>query len=548
MRPGLQPFRQALGAAVVAAVMLTLVLATQVSSVLAAPTPAPAALGTRIILSNPGEVVIGTSVIVTANLATLGGNPVVTGRVTLEVNGLPARASRTDATGKVDFNLPSSYVQQAATLKIRVAFAGDATRGPSTALTTIVIRPATVDVVTVPAVVGMSISLGDQEIATDGQGIASFKVSQLGRLGLTPRFDLPESSGIRVGFVRWEDNLFDAVRQVDITGDVRLTMGVRVAYRTSMRFVDPDGNVVDPSLVQSVQLETSSGPTRTVTSYNTVWLEAEVPVTRTFGLVGVPNVHRIGEVTIAGTNAVNRGQQTWEPTLDGVWTIQILLYHLDIRVEDALLKSAIRTKVTLEYPDGSMVTHDTTPDGRVSFGALPRGDYRVVVHASGIVPPSPIALSRPQDTTIRIISNVDLSIAGGVILMVITTLILLGRRHQLAALGRGGLIRSDTAGRGLAELLSKSDHGLRRRAAQVDSWAQRAATGGATAQTLGAEVSGSGPLRAALVSIFGTIDRTLQRIASNPRRRLIATVLGLAVMALLVLAMASTLVGGSLST
>ncbi len=548
MRPGLQAFRQALGAAVAAVVMLILVLVTQVSSVLAAPTPAPAALGTRITLSNPGDVVIGTSVIVSANLATLGGNPVVSGRVTMEVDGLPARASRTDAAGKVDFSLPTGYVQQAAALKIRVAFAGDNTRGPSTALTTIVIRPATVDIITVPAVAGMSISLGDQEIATDSQGIASFEVSQLGRLGLTPRFDLPESSGIRVGFVRWEDNLFEAVRPVDITGDVRLTMGVRVAYRTSMRFVDIDGNVVDPRLIQSVRLETSSGPSRTVTSYDTVWLEALVPATRTFGLVGVPNVHRIAEVTIAGTNAVNRGQQTWEPTLDGVWTVEILLYHLDIRVEDALLKSAIQTTVTLEYPDGSTVTHDTTSDGRVSFGALPRGDYRIVVHASGIVPPSPIALSRPQDTTIRIISNVDLSIAGGVILMVITTLILLGRRHQLAALGRVGLIRTDTAGRGLAELLSKSDHGLRRRAAEADSWVRRAATGGATAQTLGAEVSGSGPLRAALVSIFGTIDRTLQTIVANRRRRLIATVLGLAVMALLVLAMASTLVGGSLST
>ena len=534
--------------AAAASLVVVLLLASHVSPVVAAPAPAPAVLGTRITLSNPGEVVIGTSVIVTATLETLGGNPVVNGRVTMDVNGLPARASRTDATGKINFTLASDYVKQASTLKIRVVFAGDATRGPSSALTTIVIRPATIDVVTVPAVVGMSISLGDQELVTDSQGIASFEVSQLGRLRLTPRFDLPESSGIRVGFVRWEDDLFEAVRTVDITGDVRLTMGVRVAYRTSMRFVDSDGNAVDPSLIQSVQLETSSGPSRTITSYDTVWLEAEVPVRRTFGLVGVPNVHRMSEVTIAGTNVVNRGQQTWEPTLNGVWTVEILLYHLDIRVEDALLNSAIQTRVTLEYPDGSMVTHDTSADGRVSFGALPRGDYRIVVHASGIVPPSPIALSRPQDTTIRIISNVDLSIAGGAVLMVITSLILLGRRHQLAALGRVGLVRTDSAGRGLVELLSKSDHGLRRRAAQADAWAQRTATGRATVQTLGAEVSEAGPLRAALVSIFGTIDRIISGFSSNPRRRLIGTAIGLALMAVLVLAMASTLVGATPST
>jgi len=51
-----------------------------------------------------------------------------------------------------------------------------------------------------------------------------------------------------------------------------------------------------------------------------------------------------------------------------------------------------------------------------------------------------------------------------------------------------------------------------------------------------------------LVALFGSVDRVLQRILGNPRRRLIATAIGLAVMALLVLAMASTLLGASPST
>jgi len=547
MRTTVRRFGRAFGAAMTGAIMLAVLFASQTSQVMAANPPAPV-LGTRITLSNPGDVVIGTTVVVTANLTTLGGNGLPTSRITMEVNGVLARATRTDATGKVDLSLSSDYVKSAVTLKIRVAYAGDSTHGPSAGLTTIVIRPATIDVVTVPAIVGMSITLGDQEILTDAQGTATFAVNELGRLRLTPRFDLPESSGIRVGFVRWNDDVYDPVRTVDIAGDVRLTLGVRLAYRTSIRFVDPDGNVVDPSLIQSVQMETSSGPTRTVTSYDEVWLEAEVPVKRTFGLVGVPNVHRVSEVTIAGTNVVNRGQQTWAPTLDGVLTVEVLLYHLDIRVEDALLKSAILTKVTLEYPDGTTVTHDTTADGKVSFGALPRGDYRVVVHASGIVPPSPIALSRPQDTTIRIISNTDMSIAGGLILLVILSLVVLGRGHQLVALGRAGLVRSDSAGRGFAQLMSRSDRGVQSTAQRADAWVQRRTSVSRSAQASDSTVAAPGPLRDVLVALFGSVDRVLQRTLVDPRRRLIATAIGLAVMALLVLAMASTLLGASPAT
>ena len=547
MRATVRRFGQAFGVAMAGAILIIL-FTSQASLVMAANPPAAPVLGTRITLSNPGDVVIGTTVSVTANLATLGGNPLASTRVTMDINGVLVRATRTDGAGQVDLSLSSDYLKRAATLNIRVAFAGDSTHGPSAALTTIVIRPATIDVVTVPAVVGMSITLGDQELLTDAQGTATFAVGDLGRLPLTPRFDLPESSGIRVGFVRWNDDVYDPVRTVDITGDVRLTLGVRLAYRTSLRFVDPDGNVVDPSLIQSVQMETSSGPTRTVTSYDEVWLEAEVPVKRTFGLVGVPNIHRVGEVLIAGTNVVNRGQQTWKPTLDGVWTVEILLYRLDIRVEDALLKSAIVTKVTLEYPDGTKVTHDTTSDGRVSFGALPRGDYRIVVHASGIVPPSPIALSRPQDTTIRIISNMDLSIAGGLILAVIMALVVLGRRHQLVALGRAGLVRSDSAGRGFAQLMSRSDRGVHRTAERADTWVQQRASVSTSAQATDATVAAPGPLRDVLVAMFGSVDRLLQRILEDPWRRLIATVVGLAVMALLVLAMASTLLGATPTT
>ena len=164
---------------------------------------------------------IGTAVAVTARLTTPGGDGIAAGRITLEINGVLARATRTDAAGQVDLSISSDNLKTAATLEIRVSYAGDSTHGPSAAVTTIVVRPARIEVVTVPAVAGMAISFGVQEALTDDQGVAHFEVGALGRQVMTPHFDLPEASGIRLGFVRWEDDVFDAVRTIDIAGDAR---------------------------------------------------------------------------------------------------------------------------------------------------------------------------------------------------------------------------------------------------------------------------------------------------------------------------------------
>jgi hypothetical protein len=544
-------------APVVAALFLAAALVVGLAAVAGAPsvdaagpTNAPALIGTRIKLAGPTEVKIGTSPTINATLTTAGGAAVAIARVTMDINGTPARASRTDSTGLIVFSPPSEYFTNAGTLNIHVAFAGDSTRAASSATMVMTVQPATIQVVTVPAVAGLTIGLGTNQTLTDAQGIATFIVPTVGNLRLLPTFDLAADTGQRVSFVRWEDDVFDPGRTIAVAGDAKYVLGLRIAVRSRIQFVDPEGQPVDPSIVTSVLIETSAGPARTLTSYDDVWLEAEVPVKRTFGLVAVPNQHRISDVEIAGTNVVNRGQQVWEPSLNGTFTVEVLLYHLNVRIDDALLGSPLHTDVTLEYPDGSQQTQSTDSGGNVAFKSLPRGDYTIIVHAKGIVPPAPIAMSKPQSTTIRIITNLDLSIGGGLLVGMVVLLILLGRRHQVVALARASRNVTGVAAARIDPLLGRfepvaelADRIVSPVLGGADAMLRRVAALSPSASR--PRPTAEGAITSRSTSVFAAVDERIRFVSADPRRRIVATVVGLMVMGAAVAAIALTLIGTS---
>jgi hypothetical protein len=544
-------------APVVAALFLAAALVVGLAAVAGAPsvdaagpTNAPALIGTRIKLAGPTEVKIGTSPTINATLTTAGGAAVAIARVTMDINGTPARASRTDSTGLIVFSPPSEYFTNAGTLNIHVVFAGDSTRAASSATMVMTVQPATIQVVTVPAVAGLTIGLGTNQTLTDAQGIATFIVPTVGNLRLLPTFDLAADTGQRVSFVRWEDDVFDPGRTIAVAGDAKYVLGLRIAVRSRIQFVDPEGQPVDPSIVTSVLIETSAGPARTLTSYDDVWLEAEVPVKRTFGLVAVPNQHRISDVEIAGTNVVNRGQQVWEPSLNGTFTVEVLLYHLNVRIDDALLGSPLHTDVTLEYPDGSQQTQSTDSGGNVAFKSLPRGDYTIIVHAKGIVPPAPIAMSKPQSTTIRIITNLDLSIGGGLLVGMVVLLILLGRRHQVVALARASRNVTGVAAARIDPLLGRfepvaelADRIVSPVLGGADAMLRRVAALSPSASR--PRPTAEGAITSRSTSVFAAVDERIRFVSADPRRRIVATVVGLMVMGAAVAAIALTLIGTS---
>ncbi|HEX8940912.1 MAG TPA: hypothetical protein VF763_12200 [Candidatus Limnocylindrales bacterium] len=395
------------------------------------------AVPTQVTFNAPNTAVLGTDVPVDIHVSTTGGAPVPDLRLVVAVDGKTLHSGRSDAAGHLLLTLKQVELPKAATLTLTVAFDGTAAYGPSSASQQLTIVPAAVTVTTVPAVEGLAIDLGSSTTQTDANGVAAFPIPAYGTYQLAPHLDTPADAGVRVSFLRWQDDVYTAARSIRVTGKADYILGLRVVYRGSVRFVGLDGRPVDPALVTSADFTNAAGTSFTLSSFGApVWWEAALPVRRAAGLVASPTIYRVTSVTIAGTNVVNQGQQAWTPTLDGTWTIQVLLYGLTVHTQDAIFGSPVQGRLDLVYPDGQVRETRLGPDGMASFDSLPRGTYELRLHASAITPPTPVALSRPQEASVRVLTYFDIAFVGGVLLLIVLVLFAVGRRRFTAALLR----------------------------------------------------------------------------------------------------------------
>ena len=429
-RPGALP---AIVAAAVIAVAGLGLSALAPTPTLAAPIKGPQI--TSILRADvPAQTVIGSKIAITAHLTTSAGAPIANAPVHVYLGPtLLPRADRTDGTGTVTLTIRATDLPAAGPVAVALRYLGTGTYRPSSLTATMAVQPATVRVATVPAVAGTHITLGSVVAATDTNGIATFKVPRVGAYSLTPGLDAPDAT-TRISFDRWGDGVTGRNRQLTVAGDVDLALGLVVAYHVGLSFVDPEGAAVDPSRIDSVTLVGSNGQSQTVTNYADIWLTAASSTAQQNGLAAVGNVYRIAEVSIAGSNVVNVGQQIWQPTPNGHLVVQVLLYSLTVTTSDALFGSAVQGPLDLVYPDGTVRTSQMGPSGSLSFDGLARGRYTLKLHASGLTAPTPVALSRSQQANMRIITTLDLAVGLGAGILAVVVLLLLGRRRQLAAL------------------------------------------------------------------------------------------------------------------
>ena len=90
--------------------------------------------------------------------------------------------------------------------------------------------------------------------------------------------------------------------------------------------------------------------------------------------------------------------------------IRLLLFAVRVTARDALLGFPIGSAVRLQYPNGGERREALGPRAELTLTSLPRGDYRVGVEALGISSSRPVALSRDQDVSLRVISWLDVAV------------------------------------------------------------------------------------------------------------------------------------------
>ena len=417
-------------------VMLALGLLAPASALGAAPPVVSVAVAFRA----PPDATIGSEVMVAATVRRADHAAPTGVRVGLYANGKYLSSAHADSSGNLAFRVSGAATSTAGTLNLEARFDGARGLAPARASVKLKIRPAVVTIATVPVVSGIPISIGDATATTGPDGTATISVAKVGPVSLEAHLDVVAADSVRVSFIRWGDQVYDLRRDITVRGDATFVLGLRTAYRAGVRFIDQSGTPVDPVNISRARFTSSTGGELVLTSFDGAWWEAGTAVSRTGGLQPSSTLWRLSEVEMAGTNVVNQGQQAFNPSVNGTWTINLLLFDLAVRTDDALTGGSLPGTAQLVFPDSTSRDASIAADGTATFRGLPRGSYLVKLKTDGIAPPTPIALSRSQDVTIRVISYLDIGAAVGLALLVLVALLWIGRRRQLRWLMRASAV------------------------------------------------------------------------------------------------------------
>lgn len=293
-------------------------------------------------------------------------------------------------------------------------------------------HPLMLTVQTVPAVAGVVLTLdGSRAFVSQANGMIVAEVASRGdhTLSLTlPRDD----ERTRFSFVRWSDESFQTVRQVRMHENHALSVGLQVAYRTQVVFSDPNGKSLDAARVSNVII---SGPDAEVVKLDDpsapMWLHTPLPAKHmgdnSLHVAAVP--YALSRVDYDGLNVASDGQERYLPVAGGTWVVHLRLYRLTLRARDALFGTSLGRRVTLTDPSGRQQQLGLDRNGQVSIVAG-RGNYSARVHAAGIAPLVPIALSRSQTADLSVITPIDLLVIGLTCLAVLVILLAVGRGRQ----------------------------------------------------------------------------------------------------------------------
>jgi hypothetical protein len=291
--------------------------------------------------------------------------------------------------------------------------------------------PPRLEIVTVPAVAGITFRLDGIAFASGADGIARIRVQSEGPHLLATTLVQRPAPGTRARLIRWEDGAPLARRTVRLSrGRTRMRAGYTVSALTSFVFVDPRGRRLPGGAVSTIELEARGRKRLLLEGERSRWLQARVAVVRSGRLRQLQVRYAVERVLAAGSNVVNRGQQRFSP--ESRVRIDVLFFSLRISVHDAFFGFPIGSWVTIEYPDnheGRTRLHG----GRAAIGPLPRGNYVLKVDSRGIGNNHEVVVSRDAVASIRILSYYDgLTVVA---LFVLSSL-------ALFAVGRGRRFRS----------------------------------------------------------------------------------------------------------
>jgi predicted RNA-binding Zn-ribbon protein involved in translation (DUF1610 family) len=390
--------------------------------------------GTLLKIEMPKSAKVAEAVLIDVQLTTFTGELVPNQTLHFYIDGVKVRSAKTNFTGRASIVLKQNEVGN---YLLRVVYGGSKKHqlAPSNVGTALLIKPAIVEVQTLPALPGIKFSLGGQVVSSNADGIADIEVSKVGTYRLEVLPGTFTGPNFRATFSRWGDQTFLPYRDdITIPNTKILQAGFDVSYLVSHDFTNLQGNPVDPSLITSLTLRGSNGKVITLKDNQPQWLQAN-RVVRLGTFQETKILYSVADVQMKGSNVVSNAQQRFFVHPNDKWTINLLLYTANFTTHDMLFDFPVASRIDLEFPNGQIQALNFSKNEIYTAGGLPRGNYRATAFGPwGLAPSTPIALSRNQNVDLQVISYLDMILVVILGLSLVLGLLFIGRPEILASL------------------------------------------------------------------------------------------------------------------
>lgn len=290
------------------------------------------------------------------------------------------------------------------------------------------ITPAELQIQTVPAIAGVAFQLDDKIFFSGADGSASTMISKIGTYHLSVLTDKYNKPFERIEFGRWLEESYQPFKDIQVPTDGVIQVGLNVYHLVGQSFVDLDGNPVDPSRVTKFTIRSIQGDVFELTDGQPRWIPSSRIARRVNGLEESKLLYSVIDVMVDGSNVVNQSQQRFYANPGDNWKISLLFYSMSVDARDGLFGNPLGDSVNLQFPDGTVKSYPLDKNGVAEIHSLPRGIYTIeFVGIKGMSNRTPVALSRDQEVHTKVITNVDMGVAGAAGMILALGLLFYGR-------------------------------------------------------------------------------------------------------------------------
>ncbi|MDQ1691078.1 MAG: hypothetical protein QOD87_1186 [Pseudonocardiales bacterium] len=295
----------------------------------------------------------------------------------------------------------------------------------------------TLTIKTAPPLAGVQFTFDGHNVVTDGTGVARYVAPHdFAGHTLTLVKTSVSTPAQRYQFSRWggqrdPDQAFTkSVKRLPMRADYAVTAAFSLQRQVQPIVVRQDGTAVNPAEVSAITVKSDFGQLMTMSPSSPTWLDVVRPAYHHSVLSAVPVKYSLQSVIVRGTNVVDAGRQAFLPSTSNPRFVT-QFYNLTVTAHDALFPTSRGKSIVVTYPDGAAETVPFDAQHRAVLNDLPRGTYKLQIKAGlALVTSTQFTLSRDKSSDLTVISLLDLSVLGGLGLLLALGLIAVGRYLQ----------------------------------------------------------------------------------------------------------------------